>query len=99
PPARMQAVPGLFSPRRILLSVVLAAATALLFVGLSGVHTKEGPALPRGVDAIVPGGSTLDLRQARIGVDLSDGYEGALQLDRIELPDTEVERVVGLNQI
>jgi hypothetical protein len=88
-----------FNTRRLLISVVLAAATGLLFVGLSGISTKSAASLPRGIDAIVPNASTLDLRQARIGVDLSDRYDGALQLDRIELPDTEVERVVGLNQI
>jgi hypothetical protein len=83
----------------LLISIVLAAATALLFVGLSGISTKSGPTLPKGIDAIVPAAATLDLRQARIGVDLSDNYDGALQLDRVELPDTETERVAGLNQI
>jgi hypothetical protein len=90
---------GLFNTRRIVISVILAAATALLFVGLTGVSTKSGPTLPRGIDGVIPSGSTLDVRQARIGVDLSDGYDGALQIDGNEVPDTELERVVGLNQL
>jgi hypothetical protein len=93
------AASGLFNGRRIVISVILAAATALLFVGLSGVSSSNSQTLPRGIDAIYPSGSSLDLRQGRIGVDLSDGYDGALQIDGNEVPDTEVQRVVGLNQL
>ena len=74
--------------RRILISVVVAAALVGLAVGFSGAQKPEELVQP-GVDRIYPTPGDLDLRQVKIGAVLKAGFEGALTLDGAEIPEAE----------
>jgi len=91
----------MFTLRRLVLSLILAAAVVTLAVGFS-MHTDnddEVAVSDAAVEAVIPASGDLDLRQARIGVDLAPGYTGILQVDGVEIPEDQLERVEALNQV
>ena len=88
--------------RRGVISVVVLGAVVLLGYGFSRTRPDKPRPVPvqgGAVERLIPESGDLDLRQARIGVDLAATYEGALQVDGTEIPDDELQRVPGLNQI
>ena len=88
--------------RRGVISVVVLGAVVLLGYGFSRTRSDKAKPVPvqgGAVERLIPASGDLDLRQARIGVDLAATYEGALQVDGTEIPDDELQRVPGLNQI
>ena len=91
---------SLFTPRRIIISVLLAFAVALLQFGFAGTRdtTKQPLYHDAAVEKTWPGQGDLDLRQSRIGIDLVTGFTAELQVDTIPIPDDQVEKVVGLDQ-
>jgi hypothetical protein len=84
--------------RRILISVVVAAALVGLAVGFSGAQKPDELVQP-GVERIYPTPGDLDLRQVKIGAVLQAGYEGALTLDGAEIPESDLYREPSLYQI
>jgi hypothetical protein len=92
----------MFTLRRIVLSVLVSGALVMLAVGfnLARDEDEDGPRfVVSAVEALIPPAGALDVRQARIGVDLVDGYDAALIIDGIEIPKDQLQRVDGLNQI
>ena len=88
--------------RRAVITVVVVGALVLLGVGFSLTRSDKPRPVPvqgGAVERLIPESGDLDLRQARIGVDLAATYEGALQVDGTEIPDDELQRIPGLNQI
>ena len=88
--------------RRAVITIVVVGALVLLGVGFSLTRSDKPRPVPvqgGAVERLIPESGDLDLRQARIGVDLAPTYEGALQVDGVEIPDDELQRVPGLNQI
>ena len=84
--------------RRIVVSVVVAAALVGLAVGFSGARKPEELVQP-GVERIYATPGDLDLRQVKIGAVLRAGYEGALTLDGAEIPESDLYREPSLYQI
>ena len=84
---------GLFTPRRLVISVLLAVAgVALPYAFISSPE----PAPPRMLDAAVrrvfPEPGRLEIRQVRVGAELVPGYTGVLQIDGREIPEDQLER-------
>ena len=90
----------LFTVRRLIISVLLAFAVALLLFGFAGTRDTTAKTVYRdaAVEKTWPGPDDLDLRQSRIGIDLITGYTAELKVDGTPIPDDQVERVVGLDQ-
>jgi len=92
---------GLVTPRRALISVVLAGCLVALVWALS--LTRPGPVQPvysdPAVHQLFPEPGDHVLRQERVGVTLTSPYTGVLQVNGVEIPEDETERVAGLNQI
>ena len=85
--------------RRIIISVLLAFAVGLLIYAVNLHHDPAPPIFTNeAVEATYPNAGDLDLRQARIGIDLKSGYTAELELDGTPIPKDQVEVVVGLDQ-
>jgi len=88
------------TPRRLLISIALAACVVMFGWAFSQARTT-----PRviyrdsAIVAVYPDVGDLDLRQMRIGVQINPAWTGVLQVDGTEIPEDQVERVPGLNQI
>ena len=85
--------------RRIVLSVLIAFAIALLVFAVNLHHDPAPPVFTNeAVTATYPNAGDLDLRQSQIGIDLKTGYSAELSLDRTAIPKDQVEINTGLNQ-
>jgi hypothetical protein len=89
----------LFTVRRVVISLILAFALALLVWGVNSGRTITPPVFTNpAVEDTFPKPGDLDLRQARIGIDLKSGYSAELSIDGLPIPKDQVEVVVGLDQ-
>lgn len=90
----------MFTLRRFVLSLVVASAVVLIFLGFS--LTKEPETQVSITDAAVrqvfPSNGSLDLRQAQIGFVLAPAYEGRLEVDGRAIPDDQVQFQIGVNR-
>jgi hypothetical protein len=92
---------GVVTLRRVVISVILAGCLVALVWAVS--QTRNPPARPVYSDPAVrqlfpePGDHVV--RQERVGVTLASAYTGVLQVNGVEVPEDETERVAGLNQI
>jgi len=86
--------------RRLVISVLLALSLVGLAYGFSSARDTTKPPVytDPAVEGTFPKEGDLDLRQARIGIDLASGFQAAIKLDDREIPDDQVEKVVGLDQ-
>lgn len=117
PPSRRRPsrLKGLFTRRRVVSSVALAAASALLVIGFQeskdgGVEVRLTRPVP--VLAVFPTEGASALRQEPIGARLADDYTGEIEVDGRPIPVDQTERpttgggdnatqrgLSGLNQI
>jgi hypothetical protein len=89
----------LITPRRVLLSLLLAGAVGGFLWSFAVTESNTPPVFTdQAVEAVHPGEGQLDVRQARIGIDLKPGYEAVLRLDRIDIPEDQLERIPELGQ-
>lgn len=88
----------LFTLRRLVLSLLLAVAAGSLVYAFVSSNDEEVAELPTGIVRVFPDDGEVALRQDAIGMDLAFGYEGALQLDRTELPADQVAHIEGINR-
>lgn len=86
--------------RRLVLSLLVALGVAGIAFAFSRTETDEAPTFSDvAVEAVFPGQGDLDLRQARIGIDLRSGYTAVLLVDGREIPEDQLERVEPLAQV
>ena len=93
---------GLFAhPGRVaVVAVVLLACANLGFVVLhSASSDSTAPTLPVEIESVTPQPGDVTRPLDTIGVDLQDDLTGVLVLDRIEIPEDQLERVVSLGQV
>jgi hypothetical protein len=83
----------------ILSLVLLLAIGGFVVLFATGKGAKPNPSQPAAVEAVSPQGGDLDLRQATIMADLAPGYTGYLEIDGIEVPDDDLQRVAALNTV
>ena len=95
----MGRVKGVVTVRKVVISIVLAAAlVGFGYAFASGRDPKQPAKIDPAVERVEPEPGTLALRQSRIGVDLIPGYTAQLSIDGQNIPDDQVEKVVGLDQ-
>ena len=85
--------------RRVVLSLLAAGALALIGVGLSTAQGGDPEVDVAGavVRQVFPSDGSLDLRQAVIGFQLDQFYEGRLIVDDTPIPDDQVAVQAVLN--
>ncbi len=92
--------PPIITARRLAISVILALCVVGMGWALSQTRTTASVVYrDSAIVQVFPAEGDLDLRQARIGVEINQAWTGVLEVDGFELPENQVERVVGLNQI
>ena len=80
-------------PRRLIASVVVAGALALIVYGFASAQTGDSaveisdPAIER----VIPMPGALVLRQSQVGADLAAGYRGVLIIDGQEIPTKDAQ--------
>jgi hypothetical protein len=85
--------------RRIVMSLVLAAAVAgLVYVATAPSGDDEAP-LPSAVEAVSPEPGAQNLRQTTIAADLAAGHTGYLLMDGVEVPRDDLQVVDALGQV
>lgn len=95
-PSRLE---GLVTRRRVVSSVALAAASALLVIGFQeskdgGIDLRQSRPVP--VLRVFPAEGASSLRQEPIGAQLADEYTGEIEIDGRPIPLDQTERpVVG----
>lgn len=98
PPATTSA--PIVTLRRVIISVLLAGAVVLFGYGFASGRDPGRPTITDpAVEGTDPKPGDLDLRQARIGIDLASGYTASLKVDGVNIPDDQLEKVVGLDQL
>jgi len=86
------------TPYRVIVSLVLATAAAVLYVGAtSSVDRKTEDEQTGVITRVEPASGETALRQARIVATLQDDYTGVLVLDGVEIPEDQIDRREGLN--
>jgi hypothetical protein len=87
--------------RRVAISIVVSAC--LVGVGYGFSRASDAPSRPTvlvsRVEAVIPPNGDLELRQGLVGLDLAPGFDAAIQIDGREIPEDQIRRVVGLNQL
>jgi hypothetical protein len=92
---------GVVTLRRVVISIVLASCAVGLVWGLSQTRSGPGPVTfaDPAVRQLFPLPDDHVLRQDRVGVTLAGPFTGVLQVNGVEIPEDQTERVAGLNQI
>jgi hypothetical protein len=85
--------------RRLIMTLIAAAAVGGLVFAFSGPTQEEGPARPEAIESVFPVPGNLELRQVTITADLSPGYTGYLAIDGNEVPEDEIQIVDALNTV
>lgn len=85
--------------RRLIMTLIAAAAVGGLVFAFSGPTQDEGPPTPEAVESVFPIGGNLELRQVTIVADLAPGYTGYLSIDGNEVPEDEIQFVPALNTV
>jgi hypothetical protein len=103
PPAAAPARRPLFKhPGRV--AVVAITLLAVLNLGIillneSDTSQTSTKALPADIQAISPEENQITGLVDTVTVDLADRYSGVLVIDGIEIPEDQLDRVVGIQQV
>lgn len=93
---------GLPSPRvrRLIILGMLAAAASLFSIAVIIERDNPGSsALPVAIQQVSPEPGSNVLSQSDVLVDLAVGYTADLEINGFEIPEEELIRVSGLNQV
>ena len=94
------AAPRLFTPRRLVSSVLLAVAFVGLYMAFILHDDSPNPKLrPQAVRTVSPDPGTLQLRQTEIFAELQPAYRGTLSVNGTVIPDDQLDVIDGLNRI
>lgn len=81
----------------------LAPVLIVLGIGVFAIAfllpTGSNQAFPAAIEAVQPAPGDEVLSQSQIGVDLRAGYTAELQLNGVPLPENELRRVEGNNEV
>jgi hypothetical protein len=106
----MADAPAATAPRRKLFKhpgrVAVVAITVLVVINLaiflfneSDTSPQGEKALPVDIQAVSPEPDQITGLVDTVTVDLADQYTGVLVIDGIEIPEDELDRVVGIQQV
>jgi hypothetical protein len=85
--------------------VAIVVGTLLVVLNLGFVALNEsdttpvGPNLPARVTDVTPAPNSIVGLIDDVSATLQSGYSGSLVIDGVQIPDDQLDRVVGLNQI
>lgn len=85
--------------RPVVVSLLLAFAAFLLYVGAQSQAEQEPPIRRAGLTRVFPAPGAVALRQDAFGAELGFGYEGRLTIDRRPIPDDQLDRIAGINRL
>lgn len=85
--------------RRLIMTLIAAAAVGGLVFAFSGPTQTDQSNLPPAVESVFPLSGNLELRQVQIVADLAPGYTGYLAIDGNEVPEDDVQFVDALNTL
>jgi hypothetical protein len=86
--------------RWAIVALVVVVVLNLVFVALDESDTSPGGrTLPSTIDGLTPAPGELVRLQDTIGADLRDDLTGVLVLDRQEIPEDQLDRVVPLAEV
>ena len=101
PPAHPAVRPRLrdiITPWRVLYTVALTVAALLIIFGFQKTRTTRAvPCSGAAIARLIPCPGDTSLTQGIIGASLAAGYQGALQIDGVEIPEDQM-RTGGSNQ-
>ena len=89
-------------PGRVAIVAVTLLVVVNLFVFLlnqSDTSPSSDKALPADIQAVSPKPNELTGLVDTVTVDLADQYTGVLVIDGIEIPEDQLDRVVGIQQV
>lgn len=90
----------LFTPRRVVSSVLLALAFAGLYLAFILHDDSPNARLrPQAVRTVSPEPGTLQLRQTEIFAELQPTYRGTLAVNGTTIPDDQLDVIEGLNRV
>jgi hypothetical protein len=84
----------LFSVRRLVIVAILAAAFALLFYGFRDTGSAGGNDQDDAIQRLIPDRNDRVLRQAEVGAELKEGYDGRLAINGVAIPEEQMEGVM-----
>ena len=90
---------------RVVVTVALLAAAALLYAAVHLTNTKDQHPVtvvqgqPDAVEQVIPVNGSTEPRQSEFGIDLAPGYDGTLVVNGIEIPRDELRRIPAQNQL
>jgi hypothetical protein len=85
----------LFSIRRLVIVAVLAAAFGLLIYGFQDTGGVGGNEQDAAILRLVPDRNDRVLRQAEVGAELEQGYDGRLSINGVAIPEEQMEGVLS----
>lgn len=77
----------------------LGVAAFLLVLGFQSKAEEPVTVRRAGLVRVFPEPDTVAVRQAAVGAELGFGYQGRLTIDRIDIPDDQLDRISGINRI
>ncbi|HVE93310.1 MAG TPA: hypothetical protein VNB24_00210 [Acidimicrobiales bacterium] len=90
----------LFTPYRVVVSMLLAAAAAGIITAVTMSVDEETVGIPdTRVVLVRPEPNSNALRQERIFARVADTYTGVLEVDGVEIPEDQLDRREGLSAI
>ena len=95
------APPRLLTRRRVVITLLLAVAAGALVVSFQS-HEEESDAIEvrdTAVSRVFPRPGDINVRQDAVGYELVFGYTGVLQIDRVEIPEDQTDRIGGINRV
>jgi hypothetical protein len=88
------------TPRRLVIWVLLAASFIGVVFAFTTSRDEEPPRVQdEAVVRVFPQEGDINVRQDAIGVELAFGYTGVIQVDRVEIPEDQLDRIAGINRI
>ena len=91
----------LLTPRRAVITLLLAVSVGALVLGFQS-HQEESDTVEvrdAAVSRVFPRPGDINVRQDAVGYELAFGYTGVLQIDRVEIPEDQIDRIAGINRV
>ena len=90
----------MITPRRIVISILLAAAGMGFFYAFTRPTDHQQPVVKdTAVLHVEPAPGDRVLRQTEISADLAADYTGILKIDDHHVPEDQLDRITGLNRV
>jgi hypothetical protein len=81
----------LFSLRRLVIVTILLVVSGLLVWGFRGTGEAGGNDRDDAIVLLIPNRNDRVLRQAEVGAELKQGYDGRISIDGVEIPEEQME--------